>query len=156
AERMYIASKNGGAFMIERGTQKPIRTSNRVSLEIGTNIYIDDYFEIVKTTFSNKLQAFLPSSRGFSIGSSAIYYADVASGAADLALECTRKGNLEIAVAYGLEIEAGAAIVDLQGTALASKKYLEFGQKEQLPVITAATEELAKKLIEHLKAQPTQ
>lgn len=70
-----------------------------------------------------------------------------------MALECTRKGNLEIAVAYGLETEAGAVIVDMKGEDIGDKRYLDFGQKEQLPIITASTQDLALRLIDHIKKQ---
>jgi len=150
-KRLFVALKNGGAFVIEGNKRTPIHSSGRTQLDPDTQIYIDEYFEINRNTFSNKLQNFKPKFRDFSVGSSAIHYADVASGVADLALECTRKNNLEIAIAYGLETEAGAVMVDLDGTSIGDKKYLEFGQKEKVPIITAATKELADELLERIK-----
>src|SRR3989344_705493 len=150
-KRLFIASNNGGAFVIEGDKRTPIHSSGRVQLDLDTQIYIDEYFEINRNTFLNRLQSFKPKSRDFSAGSSAVHYADVASGAADLALECTRKNNLEIAIAYGLETEAGAVMVDLDGVTIGDKKYLEFGQKEKIPIITAATKELADRLLERIK-----
>ena len=149
-KRLFIALKNGGAFIMEGDKRTPIHSSGRTQLDPDTQIYIDEYFEINRNTFSNKLQNFKPKSRDFSAGSSAVHYADVASGVADLVLECTRKNNLEIAIAYGLETEAGAVMVDLDGVTIGDKKYLEFGQKETVPIITAATKELADRLLEHL------
>jgi len=146
-KRLYIAVKNGGAFIIEGDKKTQIHSSKKTVLDTDTRIYVDEYFEINKKTFSENLKEFEVKC----LGSSAIYYADVASGDADLALECTRKNNLEIAIAYGLETEAGAVMVDLNGVSIADKKYLEFGQKEKLPIITAATKELSEKLIEHIK-----
>lgn len=75
----------------------------------------------------------------------------VAEGLADFALECTRKGNLEIAAAYGLIKEAGGAMVDLEGNDISDQKYLVFGTKENVPIITAATAKLAQKLVIFLK-----
>ena len=74
-------------------------------------------------------------------------------GEADLVLECTRKGNLEIATAYGLITEAGGVMVTADGEDLGKQRYFEYGQREEefLPVITAATKELALGLIEYLK-----
>lgn len=148
-KRLYIGIKNDGAFVIEGDKKTPIKSSGKTVLDADTNIYIDEYEELNRKTFSEKLKGFKTKYSG----SSAIYYADVASGAADLTLECARKNNLEIAVAYGLETEAGAVMVDINGTSLAEKKYLEFGQKEQIPIITAATKELADNLISFLKIQ---
>ena len=150
-KRLFVALKNGGAFVIEGDKRTPIHSSGRTQLGPDTQIYIDEYFEINRNTFSNRLQSFKPKSRDFSAGSSAVHYADVASGTADLALECTRKNNLEIAIAYGLETEAGAVMVDLDGVTIGDKKYLEFGQKEKIPIITAATKELADRLLERIK-----
>ena len=127
----------------------PIHSSSRTQLDPAAQIYIDEYFEVNRETFSKKLKGFNTHYGG----SSAVYYADVASGAADLALECTRKNNLEIAIAYGLEMEAGAVMVGLDGASLGDKKYLEFGQKEKVPIITAATRELAERLLEHIKTK---
>jgi fructose-1,6-bisphosphatase/inositol monophosphatase family enzyme len=152
AKRLFIATKNGGAFVIKGDERTPIHSSGRTELDTDTKIYIDDSdSEANRKTFSNKLQAFKPASRDFSAGSSAVHYADVASGAADLALESTRKDNLEIAIAYGLEMEAGAVMVGSDGKTIGDEKYLKFGQKESVPIITAATRELAERLIERIK-----
>jgi fructose-1,6-bisphosphatase/inositol monophosphatase family enzyme len=147
-KRIYIAQRNGGAFIIEGNKRTPIHSSGKTTLDSSTQIYVDEFFEINKKTFSEKLKGFKTSCSG----SSSVYYADVAEGAADMALECTRKNNLEIAVAYGLETEACAVMVGLDGLSIADKKYLEFGQSEQLPIVTAATPELAQSLLEHLRA----
>lgn len=150
-KRLFIAFKNGGAFVIKGNKKIPIHSSNKTKLDQNTQIYIDEYFEINRYMFSNKLQNFKPKSRDFSAGSSAVHYVDAASGAVDLVLECTRKKNFEIAVAYGLETEAGAVMVDLNGADIGNKKYLEFGQQEKIPIITAATKELADRLLEYIK-----
>ncbi len=148
-KRLFVAKRNGGAFVVEGGKRMPIHSSSRTQLDPAAQIYIDEYFEVNRETFSKKLKGFNTHYGG----SSAVYYADVASGAADLALECTRKNNLEIAIAYGLEMEAGAVMVGLDGASLGDKKYLEFGQKEKVPIITAATRELAERLLEHIKTK---
>lgn len=153
SKRLYIASNGGGAFVVERGVKTPIRTSGRVTLEVGTNIYIDTYFEVCRRVFESRLEEYKHPNFNFSSGSSAVTYADVASGAADMSLECTRKGNLEIAAMYGLVTEAGGAVVDISGLPLKNRKYLEFGQGEgvNLPIITAASSELAQSLVLYLK-----
>ena len=148
-KRLFVAFSNGGAFVIEGDKRTPIHSSGKTRLDPAAQVYIDEYFEINRETFSKKLKGFNTHYGG----SSAVYYADVASGAADLALECTRKNNLEIAVAYGLETEAGAVMVGLDGASIGDKKYLEFGQSEKVPIITAATRELAEGLIEHIKTK---
>jgi len=148
-QRLFFARKGRGAFVATGNIHTPIHSSGRTHLDTETRIYIDEYFKINRETFSDKLRTVRLKPEAFSSESSAVYYADVACGAADLALECTRKNNLEIAVAYGLEREAGAVMVDLEGVDIGDKKYLEFGQQEKIPIITAATRELAKNLIRH-------
>lgn len=66
----------------------------------------------------------------------------------DAVIECTRKKNLEIAVAFGILNEAGGAMLDSHGHSLAGKNYLDFGQgaDDHLLVISAATKTLARKL----------
>lgn len=150
-KKLYIAKRNNGAFVIEGNKRTPICSSGRTQFDTTARIYIDEYFEINKGTFTKKLKGF----NTYYFDSSAVYYADVASGAADLALECTRKNNLEIAVAYGLETEAGAVMVGLDGASIGGKKYLEYGQKEHIQVVTAATQELAERLLEHIKIKST-
>jgi len=147
SKKLYVAIKGQGLFVTEHGGKTPAKTSGKTSLGQGTQIYQDTHFEINRQTFS-------PHTKGFKvkeINCTAICYADVASGKADIGLECTRKGNLEIAIAYALITEAGGAMVDLKGESLGDKKYLEFGQTEKLPIITAATKELALAFLEHLK-----
>jgi fructose-1,6-bisphosphatase/inositol monophosphatase family enzyme len=92
--RLFFAIRNAGAYVVERGKTIPIHTSGRTQLGPDTNVYVDTNFEINRYTFSDRLQAFRPKC----MGSSAVHYADVAFGKADLALECTRKNNLEIAI----------------------------------------------------------
>ncbi len=141
---MYIASKKGGAIMYDGTKFSSIYTSLYSDITAEAGIYIDEYFDINKTTFSQKLQQFSPKY----LKASAPYYADVASDNAALALECTRKNNLELAVAYGLIKEAGGVMVDLQGNDIGDKPYLTFGQDEHVPIITAANRDLVEKLLE--------
>jgi len=142
--RLFYSTKGKGNFIITNNDKsKQIHCSNVSKLNEVKKIYIDEYFDINKKTFSSKLQDFNP----LYLGSSCVYYIDLASGEADLVLECTRKGNLEIAVAYGLETESGAVMVDLDGKSLGDKKYFEFGQDKNIPVISASTKKLAQELI---------
>jgi fructose-1,6-bisphosphatase/inositol monophosphatase family enzyme len=109
-------------------------------------LYIVDYFQINREVFAKRLDGFaLECTR-----SSAVHYTDVARGTADAALECTRKQNLEIAVAYGLVTEAGGVMVTLDGASLGQKLYRAFSQDRHTPIITAATRELADDIIQHI------
>lgn len=155
-KRLFAASRGNGAWLVAGGERAPLHTSGRTTLGKETRINIDGYFPINQRTFAEPLRPFSPV-----VGTpehpdaSCRYYIDVAAGIDDLTLECTRKGNLEIAAAYGLIREAGGAIVDMEGESIGSRKYLEYGQAEQFPIITAATPELARELIEHLREHRT-
>lgn len=148
--KILLDKKNNGAVVLDAGEeflQKKLRTSPYGNFDKSLKIYIDEYWDTNKKTFSEPLAGFNVSYHGCSC----MYYADVAEGLAHFALECTRKSNLEIASAYGLITEAGGVIVDINGNDIGVQKYLEFGQKEHLPIIAAANRTLAEKLIGFLK-----
>jgi fructose-1,6-bisphosphatase/inositol monophosphatase family enzyme len=145
--RLFYAMKGRGSFVVQDGRAREIRCSDSKKLNEDTRIYVDASFDINKQTFLERL-------RGFEVnvlGSSAAYYVDLAEGKAELVLECTRKGNLEIAVSFGLVRESGGRIVDMNGRSLTERKYLVFGQRRHLPIISTATSEVAAALIEHIK-----
>ena len=127
--------------------QSLLRCSSNKKLE-DSKIYADEFFDgnrnvtFIYDTYLSKLKGytFLHSD------SSAIHYVDLANEKADLVLECTRKGNLEIAVAFGLVTEAGGVIVTKDGISIEKKKYLVLGQDKYIPIISASTMELAKEL----------
>ncbi len=146
-DKLCYSTKDGGSFMISGGKKNPISCNGKKELDRDGLIYIDEYFEINRNTFSKPLAGYNTKYAG----SSCVYYADVASGEADMALECTRKGNLEIAVAHGLIRGSGGVMLTLDGEKIDDKKYLEFGQEESVQVITAATLELARDLLRHIK-----
>ncbi len=144
--RLFYALRGKGSFILDlkTGEKIPIRTSGNTSLDNNTSIYVDQYWDINKEKFLSRLQGH--NVQPYHLCSS-VHYADVASGQADLALECTRKENLEIAAVYGLIHEAGGKIVSFNGEELANKSYRDFGQTEHIPVITAATPALAQQAV---------
>ena len=137
--RMFIAEKGKGAYILHGGKKQKIATSTQRRLSQGVRIYIDEYFEYNRKTFSPFLSEFEPKYEC----ASSLYYAALAEGEADVVLECTRKGNLEFAVEYGLTKEAGGVVVDLMGQDIGEYAYLQFGQQEYEGVISAANKELA-------------
>lgn len=147
-KRLFFTVKNMGSFVIVDGEEIPIHCSGATELRKQTRIHIDEGWGINKKVFSRKLQDF----NATCLRASEAHYANLASGSADLVLECTRKGNLEIAVAYGLVTEAGGVAFTLDEAGLGQRKYSEFGQEqdEHIPVVFAATEQLAKVLIRHV------
>ncbi|MFC1753956.1 inositol monophosphatase family protein [Thermoproteota archaeon] len=153
-KRLFFVSKGKGSFVLSDGKKNPICCSNAKTLsKEKTRIYADVEFDKNRNiTFIHDI--FLSKLKGHKIlhqCATAVHYADLVSGEADIILECTRKGNLEMAAAYGLVTEAGGVMVTIDGVSVAGKKYLEFGQNEYLPVISASTMELAKELINQVK-----
>ena len=145
--RLYVAIKDRGAFVIKNGKEMPIHVSDQTEMIPGiTNIYLYEWPKPEREIFTKKIEGF-----DFFKGCSATYYIDVADGSADAALETTRKGNLETVIAYGLIKEAGGVMVDVLGNSIGPQKYLEFGQKDIVPVITAGTQKLADAIIQILR-----
>lgn len=150
-KRLYLAVKGEGAFVIEKGVRTRLKTSGKTTLGADMNIYVDEYFDINRQMYSEPLAEFEPNTGSFYAGTSAaVHFVDVASGAADLNLRCSCKMNLEPAIAYAFMAETGGVIVDKEGNSVGDKKYFEFGQNSQIPIITAATKELAEDLIDFL------
>ena len=129
----------------------PIQTKKTQSIDKDIRILVDlnpgtSFHGLIQERFVDKLEeAGLSYS---SLRSSAVHYAELATGKADLVLECTRKGNLEIAAAYGIIKNAGGAIITYDGEELGDKKYWSFAQKDNVCVIGAATPRLAKSACE--------
>lgn len=151
-KRLIYGVRGKGSFVLdfETGETKPIKTSEATELDKETRIHIDEYWEINRDTFLAKLDGY--NVQKYNLCSS-VHYANVALGQADLALECTRKGNLEIAAVFGLIHEAGGKMVSLDNQDLAGLRYREFGQDTHVPVITAASSTLADKAITFFSAK---
>ena len=152
--KLFYASKDAGSFLLNNGEKVEIACSPMKNLNGNTRIYADEFFDGARNiTFIH--DTFLSKLRGYTFlkeNSSAVHYIDLAQGDADLVLECTRKGNLEIAVAFGLVNEAGGVIVTIDGKNIKDKRYLELGQIEHIPIISASTVELARELIEKVNS----
>ncbi len=153
-KRLFYAVKGMGSFVlyVETGEKRQIKTSGISVLDPTTVLRVDEYWPVNQEVFMSRLDGFLK------IGAyelcSSVGYADVVSGITDLALECTRKGNLEIAAVYGLITEAGGQMVTLDGGDLRDRKYKEFGQTEHIPVIAAASPDLARNAAQFFSTHP--
>lgn len=150
--KLYFASKGGGSWVIENGTQERLNCSRSIQLDNKSRLYADTNFdEVFKTHIVSNFFRRLGDYDFKCMRSSAIHYADLSAGSVDGVIEVTRKGNLEIAVAFPLIKEAGGAMIDENGQSLAGKKYNEFGQKDHLIVVSAATSNLANDILNKAK-----
>jgi len=148
-KRLFVASRGKGAWLIKNNQNLPIKIPQTDPLNRKTKIYIDNYLEAEKNIYRDILSKKFPNSCNDTSGSSTNYL-DVILGAYDAYIEYTKKQNLEKAVAYGLIKEAGGVMIGINGNDLGSAKYFEFGQKEAVPVITAATQKLAKQILKEV------
>ena len=149
-QSLYFALKGKGAFLQTYDTVSQISTSRLKHFDQNTRVYFSegdfDTFGADKNPFIRALQGI----RYTRLGSTASHYADLASGRVDIVIEPTRKGNLEPAAAYGLIAEAGGVIGTITGGLLQDKKFKEFGQKESVPLIAAATPELLQSFLRRM------
>lgn len=146
-KKLFYALKGQGSYVNVNGNDHALRCSDTKTLNKNTNIYIDPSFEINKDFFTRKMFGFKMKD---DTGSTSILYSDLVSGEVDLCLECTFKGNLEKGAGYGLIHEAGGVMRTMENEDLGEKKYLDYGQDEHLPIISACTPELADDLMKFL------
>ena len=155
---LMLATRDNGAFLLLDGKVDPVHVSDYQKLnKEATRIATDDYFEVTQRVFVANFSSF----KNFEVltpespGSSGLLYARLACGELDLVLECTRKENQEIVVAYGTVKEAGGVMLDIEGNDLGDKKYLEFGKEggRATPIISANSIDLAHEAIEYIRSR---
>lgn len=159
--RLALAFKGKGLEVsnLKTGETSHPRTKDAENLEPGSTVFVDSvhvekdeplyqhnqYFAKNRETFVEPL-----TKAGFHpvrLGSSAASYVSISLGEAELACESTRKGNLEFAVGYPIIHEAGGVVVTLDGRDIGSNHYLDFGQREHIPVIIAANQKVAQQVL---------
>jgi fructose-1,6-bisphosphatase/inositol monophosphatase family enzyme len=147
--QLFLALKNQWSYRVHNHVMMPITTQKTEILDTIMKIYIDEYRDINRHVFTDKLQGY---NTECTMASSS-YYMKVAAGEAVFALECTRKWNLELAVAYALIKEANWIMIDINGDDIGDRDYLTFGQgpDEHIPIITAANIQLAKNLLQYIR-----
>lgn len=145
----YIAYKGHGAFQILLDQEpNPIQVSQCRELHDVERFCVDEAFNLNVTTFSEPLAHLDP----IYLKSSAPYYADLSSGVCQIVGECTRKNSLEIITAYGLVIEAGGVMVDLQGRDMGHYRMSDLSvDQASFCVLTAANRSLSQQALHHIK-----
>ncbi len=154
--KIVVAVRGEGATVRDytSGTEQPVHASHAVKLDEATRIYIDEGVENYPTfPHHDKGYFYDPIKKAFSTRyekSSAVYFFDLAVGAADIDLEYGRKNNLEHMVAYPLMKESGAVMEFLSGGDIGSTTYEEYCDVDNAEfnngypaIIAAATPELA-------------
>lgn len=149
---LYFTVKGQGSYRLNETIEK-IHCSNCTVLnKTETRLYIDEEYDRAKNstfiydTFLSKFSEY----HRLQQPSSAVHYSDLANGQADAVLECTRKGNLEIGISYGLVKEAGGIMMGIQGEEIGYERYFSYHQDDEYPIISAASHDLAASIIEHI------
>jgi len=157
---LAIRGKGTAVIDIRTGSRTQVHTKAVGSIQQGTTTaYVDNtsvdknhplfaYFSLNEETFAKPLRQL--GIKPMCLGASAAYYAAVAIGEADIVGESTRKGNLEIATAYGIIKEAGGVMVTMDGKDLGTQPLLEFGQRTHIPILTASNAHIANTAIRHM------
>lgn len=133
---LYLAVKGKGVFDVDLETleRRKIQRDNNKKLSRQTSIDLDRNWEPYGQVLERN-QDF--PNMGCAYFSAAARIALFVEGKVDLALEWTRKGNLEHPVMYALARELGAVMTDARGVSLAREKFRDFGQISHVPVIIA-------------------
>lgn len=153
--RLFYATKGNGSFFIDllTGEKQKITTSGQTVLDKEQiTIKVDEepnnaWFPLIQNFFLAKLSGY----KRPHLAATSAHYVDLVSGECGLVLECTRKGNLELGVGFGLVKEAGGVIVDLSGKDIGDRKFSSFGQDTYVAFIAAATNKLAQETVTFLQ-----
>ena len=128
--KLVVAVKGDGTLLIVGGRTSGARVSSTETLDDATRIDIDEgvqnyptfpahaqgyFYDPIKKTFKTRY-----------VGSSAVYFFDLASGKTDVVLEYGRKNNLEHVVAYPLTVESGGVMEFVAGGDLGPTHYSDY------------------------------
>jgi fructose-1,6-bisphosphatase/inositol monophosphatase family enzyme len=153
---MLIAKRGGGLMIVNLKTQETSapKANSEMQLNKDAIVFADESkvdashnlytFFSLNTMMADKLRATLGIESHRS-GSTAANIVAVATGNAALDIGATRKGNLEFASGYAIIYSAGGVMETVSGKDIGDELFLEFGQKEHLPVIVAANKHIAQR-----------
>lgn len=141
---IWLASKGNGCYF----NDEKCRTSGRKTLDRRTLITTDHYLsDVVKSS------DIYPISWVKDFGCAALHFAGISGGKPDgtgmfdAHISSKQKGH-ELGAAYLLIKEAGGCVMDWEGNSIGSKKYFF---NSEYPIVAAATEVLAKKILKYVK-----
>lgn len=145
ANKLYYAAKGQGSWLINQKQKIPIHCKqgeklNKNSSRLYVDTAFDDYFGT--RVFKHVAEKLKDYSTSYTLAS-CIHYVDLANGKVEAVIECTRKQNLELAVAYAIIKEAGGVMMTIHGESLENLKYSEFGQNDHYLIFSGCTSALA-------------
>lgn len=153
---LVIAVKGDGTFLVAGDKTSTARVSNTRALDSSTRIDIDEGVQNYPTSPSHVQGYFYdPIKKSFKtryVGSSAVYFFDLAIGETDVVLEYGRKNNLEHMVAYPLVIESDGVMEFMAGSGLALTRYSSYCAMDNgYPAIIAASTPLLADAVRRLR-----
>ena len=142
--KLVVASKGNGTLLMADGKTSTAHVSDTKVLDSSTNIDIDEGVQNYPTFPSHEQGYFYDSIKSAFktryVGSSAVYFFDLAVGVTDVVLEYGRKNNLEHMVAYPLIIESGGVMEFVSGGDLGPTHYSDYCAMDGgYPAIIAAS-----------------
>lgn len=152
-----VRGKGAVIINVNSGKSTPIHTKPDQSLNTKTTTaYVDnapldrdhplhEYFALNNKIFAEPLHKI--GVETLWLGASAAYYAAIATGNAHIVGESTRKGNLEIATAYGIIKESGGVMTTTDGQDIGTQSLLSFGQNSHIPVLTTSNLHIANEFV---------
>src|SRR3989344_3191881 len=155
---ILIAIKECGVFIydIDHQIYRRIKSFHAVKYD-ETKILSDNYFPEAKRMLGKMQKSW---SRSGSIAASIIAivigeqiaddkYSKMNGNWQGLA-DVTRKGNLEQPVSYLILSELGGVVVDKNGKDIGNRHFKNWGQNKKVPIISAKSQEIAKKILSKL------
>jgi fructose-1,6-bisphosphatase/inositol monophosphatase family enzyme len=142
--KIVVATKNEGAHIVAGKEISLARASAVETLDGNTRIDIDEGVRNYPT-FPSHAQGYFydPIKKSFKtryVGSSAVYFFDLAIGEVDVVLEYGRKNNFEHMVAYPLVVESGGVMEFVAGSDLGPTHYSDYCKMNSgYPAIIAAS-----------------
>jgi len=147
---LYFATATGGASVtnLSSGERRFLHVSDAARLTPELRVKADLAWQRTRDFLSDKFPDLVVHDPKCSAES----YTELVSGGIDAVVECTRKRNLELAVAYLLVTRAGGVMLTESGQDLGQQRYQTFGQdkNDHQIVISAASLPLAGTLAERI------
>jgi fructose-1,6-bisphosphatase/inositol monophosphatase family enzyme len=157
-KELYLAkrgeSKCGGTYCLSldfleepsttraKETPPKLEASPIKSFALADRFAVDDAYSINNELFTEQLMR-AGRERPLCFKASCVSYVKLARGDLHAVAECTRKGNLEIAVSYPLTREAGGVVVTQDGQSIGDHHILHWNQNRHELVLSVANQPLA-------------
>ena len=141
--QLVLAIKNQGVFTVDLDTleRRQMQRDNDKQFSEATAIDLDRNWPPYRQVLEENGQDF--PNMGCAFFSAAARVALFVEGKVDLALEWTRKGNLEHPVMYALVKELGGVMTDSNGQSIGGEHFRTFRQDTHVPLVIAPNQEMA-------------